>query len=84
MSTYKSFAVVGGGLIGLPIVNALVAQNISVVLLSRPEGSTKTEHKVDVVLSTVTTMAAAAQTSLVEAARLTGVKLFAPSVRDAD
>ncbi|KAJ7677336.1 NAD(P)-binding protein [Mycena rosella] len=41
MSTYKSFAVVGGGTIGLPIVHALAAQHVSVVLLSRPESSTK-------------------------------------------
>ncbi|KAJ7480043.1 hypothetical protein B0H11DRAFT_2157982 [Mycena galericulata] len=41
MSGYKSFAVVGGGIIGLPIVNALAAQNASVVLLSRPESANK-------------------------------------------
>ncbi|KAJ7454696.1 hypothetical protein FB451DRAFT_1279004 [Mycena latifolia] len=102
MTTYKSFAVVGGGTIGLPIVSALAAQNVSVLLLSRPEAATKTvpvgvqvatvdytnaaavaavfkEHQVEVVLSAITTMAAAAQTSLVEAARLAAVKLFAPS-----
>ncbi|KAJ7638123.1 hypothetical protein B0H17DRAFT_1164025 [Mycena rosella] len=102
MSSYKSFAVVGAGTLGLPIVNALAAQNVSVVLLSRPGASVKTvpatvkvitvdftdvaavaavlkEHKVDVVLSTITTTTAAAQTSLVEAAKLAAVKLFAPS-----
>ncbi|KAJ7694625.1 hypothetical protein B0H17DRAFT_1009190 [Mycena rosella] len=102
MSAYSSFAVVGGGAIGLPIVNALVARNVSVVLLSRPGGSAKIvpsgvqvakveytdaaavaavfkAHNVDVVLSTITTMAAAAQKSLVEAARLAAVKLFVPS-----
>ncbi|KAJ7311547.1 hypothetical protein DFH08DRAFT_718322 [Mycena albidolilacea] len=35
MSTYKSFAVVGGGKLGMPIVNALAVQNVAVVLLSR-------------------------------------------------
>ncbi|KAJ7464407.1 hypothetical protein FB451DRAFT_1370204 [Mycena latifolia] len=103
MPTYKSFAVVGGGTIGLPIVNALAAQpGVSVILLSRPNAQPKTvpsgvqvvtvdytdapavaavftAHSVDVVLSTITVMAAAAQKSLVEAARLAAVKLFAPS-----
>ncbi|KAJ7220040.1 hypothetical protein GGX14DRAFT_432960 [Mycena pura] len=41
MSAYKSFAVVGGGLVGLPVVRALVAKKVSVVLLSRPESSAK-------------------------------------------
>ncbi|KAJ7677370.1 hypothetical protein B0H17DRAFT_1334356 [Mycena rosella] len=41
MSTYKSFAVVGGGTVGLPIVRALAAQHVSVVLLFRPESATK-------------------------------------------
>ncbi|KAJ7678478.1 NAD(P)-binding protein [Mycena rosella] len=102
MSIYKSFAVVGGGLIGLPIVNALAARNVSVVLLSRPESAKKVvppgvqvatvdytdpsavaavfkEHKVDVVLSTLGSYVPAAQTPLVEAAKLAAVKLFAPS-----
>ncbi|KAJ6557256.1 hypothetical protein DFH09DRAFT_541070 [Mycena vulgaris] len=103
MSGYRSFAVVGGGMVGLPIVSALAARNVSVVLLSRPDTTTvKTvpsgvevvtvdyndaaavaavfkRHKVDVVLSTITTMAVAAQKSLVEAASLAAVKLFAPS-----
>ncbi|KAJ7144909.1 hypothetical protein C8R43DRAFT_1198206 [Mycena crocata] len=42
MSAYKSFAVVGGGTLGLPIVDALAAQNVSVVLLSRPNSASKT------------------------------------------
>ncbi|KAF8146402.1 hypothetical protein K438DRAFT_1869623 [Mycena galopus ATCC 62051] len=42
MSAYKSFAVAGGGRLGLPIINALAARNASVVLLSRPGYSTKT------------------------------------------
>ncbi|KAJ7454839.1 hypothetical protein FB451DRAFT_656431 [Mycena latifolia] len=102
MSTFKSFAVVGAGTIGLPIVNALAAKGVSVVLLSRPESSPKAvpsevqvakvdysdasaaaavfkEHKVEVVLSTLGTPASAAQKPLVEAAKLAGVKLFAPS-----
>ncbi|KAJ6570212.1 hypothetical protein DFH09DRAFT_917274 [Mycena vulgaris] len=103
MSGYQSYAVVGGGTIGIPIVNALAAKHVSVILLSRPDSSsTKAvpagvqivkvdfnnaaavaavfrEHRVDVVLSTITTTAAASQRSLVEAARLAAVKLFAPS-----
>ncbi|KAJ7464413.1 hypothetical protein FB451DRAFT_1489660, partial [Mycena latifolia] len=100
--TYKSFAIVGGGTLGLPIVSALAAQQVSVILLSRPGAAPKTvpsgvqvvkvdftdalavaavfkEHKVDVVLSTLNVMAAAAQKPLVEAARLAAVKMFAPS-----
>ncbi|KAK7032841.1 NmrA domain-containing protein [Favolaschia claudopus] len=42
MSAYKSFAVVGGGTVGLPIVNALAAKNVPVILLSRPNSSAKT------------------------------------------
>ncbi|KAJ7116419.1 hypothetical protein C8R44DRAFT_627789 [Mycena epipterygia] len=101
-NSYKSFAVVGGGSIGLPIVNALAAEKVSVVLLSRPGSSTKTvpfgvqvvtvdfkdtsavaevfkAHKVDVVLATLGPTAVAAQDTLVEAAKLAAVKLFAPS-----
>ncbi|KAJ7075149.1 hypothetical protein B0H15DRAFT_1027211 [Mycena belliarum] len=101
-SYYKSFAVVGGGTLGLPIVNALAATGASVVLLSRPGSAAKpvppgvqtatvdtrdaaavaavlTQHSVDVVLSTVTTLAAGDQAPLIEAARRAGVKLFAPS-----
>ncbi|KAJ7183143.1 NAD(P)-binding protein [Mycena filopes] len=40
MSTYKSFAVVGAGTIGLPIATGLAAKGLSVLILSR--GSTKT------------------------------------------
>ncbi|KAJ7119613.1 hypothetical protein C8R44DRAFT_788512 [Mycena epipterygia] len=103
MSTYKSFAIVGGGTVGMPIVNALAARNVSVVLLSRqglaptksvPSGvvvtkvdtsdvtavaAVFTEHKVDVVISTINTSAVEAQTVLVDAAKIAGVKLFAPS-----
>ncbi|KAJ7027890.1 hypothetical protein C8F04DRAFT_1189093 [Mycena alexandri] len=102
MSAYNSFAVVGGGTVGIPIVNALAAKNVSVVLLSRPGSSAKTvpsgvtvvqvdtsdaaavgavlkEHKVDVVLSTVTTLAASGQKPLVDGAKQAGVKLFVPS-----
>ncbi|KAJ7665954.1 hypothetical protein DFH06DRAFT_263445 [Mycena polygramma] len=42
MSAYKSFAVVGGGRLGLPIVNALAARDVSIILLSRPGSSAKT------------------------------------------
>ncbi|KAJ7284600.1 hypothetical protein C8J57DRAFT_1289057 [Mycena rebaudengoi] len=41
MPTYTSFALIGGGSIGLPILNALAAQNVSVVLLSRPGSASK-------------------------------------------
>ncbi|KAJ7660919.1 hypothetical protein DFH06DRAFT_1400375 [Mycena polygramma] len=41
MSGYSSFAVVGGGAIGLPIVAALATHNVSVILLSRPGSSPK-------------------------------------------
>ncbi|KAJ7173606.1 hypothetical protein C8R46DRAFT_991414 [Mycena filopes] len=102
MSAYNSFAVVGGGTVGLPVVNALAAKNVSVILLSRPGSSAKTvpanvkvvevdttdaaavsavlkEHKVDVVLSTITTLAAGAQKPLVDGAKQAAVKLFVPS-----
>ncbi|KAJ7153110.1 hypothetical protein C8R43DRAFT_1002933 [Mycena crocata] len=102
MSVYKSFAVVGGGMIGLPIVIALASRNVSVVLLSRPGSSQKQvpsgveivtvdfidsaavaavfkAHNIDVVVSTITTQAVGAQKSLVDAAKHSGVKLFAPS-----
>ncbi|KAJ6576712.1 hypothetical protein DFH09DRAFT_1031490 [Mycena vulgaris] len=103
MSGYKSHAVIGGGMLGLPIVGALAAQKVSVILLSRPESAAAktvpsgvdvvkvdfadaaavaavfTAHKVDVVLSAITTTAAAAQKSLVKAAKLAEVKLFVPS-----
>ncbi|KAJ7178003.1 hypothetical protein C8R46DRAFT_1075566 [Mycena filopes] len=103
MPGYKSFAVIGAGRVGLPIVSALAAQNASVVILSRP-GSNKSAppgtnvpvvpvdlsdaeaiaavlkaHKVDVVLSTVGGLLAAAQRPLVDAAKLASVKLFVPS-----
>ncbi|KAJ7306923.1 hypothetical protein DFH08DRAFT_901385 [Mycena albidolilacea] len=42
MKAYKSFAVVGAGTIGLPIIGALAAQNVSIVLLSRPGSPPKT------------------------------------------
>ncbi|KAJ7746375.1 hypothetical protein B0H16DRAFT_1421903 [Mycena metata] len=40
MSAYKSFAVVGGGRVGLPVAAGLAAKNVSVIILSR--SSTKT------------------------------------------
>ncbi|KAJ7616929.1 hypothetical protein DFH06DRAFT_1145259 [Mycena polygramma] len=83
MSTYKSFAVVGGGLIGLPIVAELASRGTSVVLLSRP-GSPKQRlrretaavaeifkhYKVEVIRGL--------QKPLADAAKLAGVKLFVP------
>ncbi|KAJ6466126.1 hypothetical protein C8R47DRAFT_1188118 [Mycena vitilis] len=41
MSTYKSFAVIGAGTLGVPLIEALVTKNVSVVLLSRPGSSAK-------------------------------------------
>ncbi|KAF7335759.1 NmrA domain-containing protein [Mycena venus] len=102
MASYKSFAVVGAGMIGLPIINALAERNASVVLLSRPGSSTKAvpsaveivqvdyndvtavatvfkQFKVEVVLSTVNFAGIAAQKSLIDAAKIAAVKLFAPS-----
>ncbi|KAK7042550.1 NmrA domain-containing protein [Favolaschia claudopus] len=101
MSTYKSFALVGGGTIGLPIVNALAATKVPVILLSRSSEAKAVpsnvqvikvdydnadaiakvlkEHNVDVVVSTLTTMAAAAQKTVVDASKLAGIKLFVPS-----
>ncbi|KAJ7173639.1 hypothetical protein C8R46DRAFT_118944 [Mycena filopes] len=40
MPGFKSFAVIGAGTVGLPLVSALVAQNAAVVILTRP-GSKK-------------------------------------------
>ncbi|KAJ7671598.1 hypothetical protein DFH06DRAFT_1083086 [Mycena polygramma] len=102
MSAYKSFAVIGAGTLGLPIINALVAKNVSVVLLSRPGSAPKEvpksvevvhvdytnaaavaevfkQHKVEVVLPTITTTASATQKPFADAAKLAGVKLFVPS-----
>jgi len=36
MSTFKSFAVVGLGAVGTPVIEALVAKGVSVVLITRP------------------------------------------------
>lgn len=41
MSTFTSFAVIGAGDIGKLIVEALVAQKVSVVLFTRPSSSVK-------------------------------------------
>ncbi|KAF7351369.1 NmrA domain-containing protein [Mycena sanguinolenta] len=42
MSTYKSFAVAGAGTVGLPILKALAAKSVPVILLSRAGSSAKT------------------------------------------
>jgi len=39
MSTYKSFAVIGAGIIGTPIVEALISKGASVVVITRPGSS---------------------------------------------
>src|ERR1700753_15924 len=41
MSTYKSFAVVGGGTVGRPFLTALLSRGPSVILLSRPGSPSK-------------------------------------------
>jgi threonine dehydrogenase-like Zn-dependent dehydrogenase len=102
MSAYESFAIVGAGTLGILIIEALAAKNVSLVVLSRPGSATKTvppsvktvlvdyddaaavtavleENKVDVVISTVAYEGLASQNSLVDAAKLAGVKLFVPS-----
>ncbi|KAK7028328.1 NmrA domain-containing protein [Favolaschia claudopus] len=104
-SLHQSFAVVGGGKLGMPIVKGLSAQGATVVLLSRSGlDDTKLEtlpakvsvakvdtadsaavaaifeqHKVDVVVSTISSGAVGAQTVLVDAAKSAGVRLFVPS-----
>jgi len=40
MSTYKSFAVIGAGIIGTPVVEALFSKGVSVVVITRPGSST--------------------------------------------
>ncbi|KAK7032836.1 NmrA domain-containing protein [Favolaschia claudopus] len=42
MSAYKSFAVAGAGMLGIQVVNALAAKNVTVIVLSRPGSSAKT------------------------------------------
>ncbi|KAF8205959.1 hypothetical protein K438DRAFT_1578686 [Mycena galopus ATCC 62051] len=66
MSSYKSFAVVGGGTVGLPIVNALAAKNVPVILLSRPGSSVKTVPSDVQVIQVDLTDAAAIATVLKE------------------
>ncbi|KAJ7747684.1 hypothetical protein DFH07DRAFT_747718 [Mycena maculata] len=100
MSTHKSFAVIGAGTLGLPILSVLATQNVSIVLLSRKGVDTSktlptsvqvaiasttlvtavfTKHKVDTVISTVTSAAVPMQTVLADAVKSMGVKLFMPS-----
>ncbi|KAF7367169.1 BHLH domain-containing protein [Mycena sanguinolenta] len=77
MSSYKSFAVVGSGHIGGPILSALAAANASVILLSRLADSVAAvfkEHRIDVVISTVATEALGVQKVLADAAHLAAVK----------
>jgi saccharopine dehydrogenase-like NADP-dependent oxidoreductase len=51
MSTYKSFAVVGAGVIGLPIIEALLNREVSVLVLTR--SSIKTQLPEGVMTTTV-------------------------------
>ncbi|KAJ6466603.1 hypothetical protein C8R47DRAFT_990901 [Mycena vitilis] len=41
MRAYNSFAVIGAGTLGIPIISALLTKNVSVVLLSRPGSGPK-------------------------------------------
>jgi len=43
MSKYTSFAVIGAGLIGAPVVEALLAKKVSVVVITREGSKTKTQ-----------------------------------------
>ncbi|KAJ7922563.1 hypothetical protein B0H13DRAFT_2230460 [Mycena leptocephala] len=91
MSGYKSFAVVGGGTIGLPIPSALAAKNTSVIHLARPESADKTVppgvQVVKVDFNNAGAVAAALKQHKVdvvlstvnEAAKRAAVKLFVPS-----
>jgi uncharacterized protein YbjT (DUF2867 family) len=49
MSTYKSFAVVGAGGLGTPVVEALLAKNVPVVVLSRSSKPIPSGAKLEVV-----------------------------------
>ncbi|CAK5280467.1 unnamed protein product [Mycena citricolor] len=102
--TYSSFAVIGAGTIGGPILAALAAQpSVKVILLSRGASTSKTvpasvevvqvpsyddvtavaaalkAHNVEVIVSTLNTVALPSQLSLADAAKQAGVKLFLPS-----
>ncbi|KAJ7864802.1 hypothetical protein B0H14DRAFT_3862445 [Mycena olivaceomarginata] len=66
MSTCKSFAVVGGGKLGMPIVNALAAQNVAVVLLSRSGLDASKALPAGVTVATVDTTDAAAVAAVFE------------------
>ncbi|CAK5280463.1 unnamed protein product [Mycena citricolor] len=102
MSSYSSFAVIGAGTLGGPILAALAAQpSAKVILLSRSAAKTVPAnvkvvqvpayddvpavaaalkaHRVEVIVSTLTTEAIAAQSPLIDAAQRAGVKLFVPS-----
>ncbi|KAJ7864799.1 hypothetical protein B0H14DRAFT_3602176 [Mycena olivaceomarginata] len=66
MSTCKSFAVGGGGKLGIPIVNALAAQNVAVVLLSRSGLDASKALPAGVTVATVDTTDAAAVAAVFE------------------
>ncbi|CAK5266028.1 unnamed protein product [Mycena citricolor] len=85
MSSYSSFAVIGAGTLGGPILAALAAQpSAKVILLSRSASKSVPEN-VQVVqvpsYEDVAAVAAAlkAHNSLVDAAKQAGIKLFVPS-----
>ncbi|KAG5646449.1 hypothetical protein DXG03_003499 [Asterophora parasitica] len=53
MSKYSSFAVVGAGFVGLPIIKALVSQNASVVVLTRSTSTSKSDFGDEVTVAPV-------------------------------
>ncbi|CAK5266029.1 unnamed protein product [Mycena citricolor] len=100
--TYSSFAVLGAGAVGGPILAALAAQpSAKVILLSRSVSKSVPAnvqlvqipsyddvpavtaalraHNVEVIVSTLSTVALPAQLSIADAAKQAGVKLLVPS-----
>ncbi|CAK5280814.1 unnamed protein product [Mycena citricolor] len=100
--TYSSFAVLGAGAVGGPILAAFAAQpSAKVILLSRNASKSVPAnvqlvqipsyddvpavtaalkaHNVEVIVSTLSTVALPAQLSIADAAKQAGVKLFVPS-----
>jgi len=71
MSTYTSFAVIGAGSIGTPVIEALIAKGASVVVITRPGSSTaskvpKGAKSASVDLKSATALAEAFRTHNVE------------------
>ncbi|KAK7045259.1 NmrA domain-containing protein [Favolaschia claudopus] len=60
-TAYTSFAAIGAGMIGLPIVQSLAAKNISLILLSRPNSTTTPPPGVEVIHVDYTDVAAVSE-----------------------